>query len=72
MQHELLNALEALVDKHTMYKVLHTLSTIAYCKADHCATNWQDEDLAESWVEVGEVIDKAIDSLPEDCNVSAL
>jgi hypothetical protein len=41
--------LEAMVDKHGLAYVTELLSEICDAKADHLASNWQDEVAAKEW-----------------------
>lgn len=43
------DALENLLDKLGVRGLLEALSIIAVEKADHVATNWQDQRLARRW-----------------------
>lgn len=49
----LMDTLEALVDSNSLSRVLECLSDIAHLKADHVATNWQDDGLAKAWTKAG-------------------
>jgi len=51
--------LESLIDRYNMAEVLNALSEIAYEKADHVRTNWNDEPLARAWEASALAIDKA-------------
>ena len=46
-------ALEALVDCTSVRAVLECLAECCEAKSSHLATNWQDEDAAKLWAEVG-------------------
>jgi hypothetical protein len=46
---ELQNALEALVDQHSMTDVLDALAMVAFAKAEHLKSNWQDAQTAKVW-----------------------
>ena len=43
------DALEALVDASNLTAVVQALSEICDAKAEHIATNWQDDPLARAW-----------------------
>ena len=43
------DALEALLDRYSLANVVEALACIAWAKADHVRTNWQDERLARAW-----------------------
>jgi hypothetical protein len=45
--------LEAMVDKAGLRNVLWALQHIAYAKADHIHTSWQDHGLARAWEVTG-------------------
>jgi hypothetical protein len=51
------NELEALVDKHGLYGVVHALERICYGKAEHLASNWQDHDASRRWERAGKKFD---------------
>jgi hypothetical protein len=44
------NDLEMMIDKIGLSKVLFMLAEICHDKADHVATNWQDQRLAKAWL----------------------
>jgi hypothetical protein len=50
--------LEAMVDRVGMANVLYALAHIAWAKADHIETNWQDKALAYLWRVGGHKLDK--------------
>lgn len=47
-------ALEALVDRYDLDRVLDMLADICHGKADHLLTNWQDPRAARAWTKAGE------------------
>ena len=54
----MLDDLEQMVDKAGLSKVLFWLSTICDAKADHLASNWQDDNAAKEWKADARAIDK--------------
>lgn len=48
-RNDVVDELEALVDKYTLATVLDVLAEVASAKADHVETNWQDSQLAKAW-----------------------
>jgi len=44
-----IDALEALIDCHTLGGVLDLIAEVCSSKADHIRTNWQDEVTADQW-----------------------
>lgn len=53
-----LESLEALVDKHTLQGVLEGLAFIAGEKATHVEENWQDAELAKSWANDADYLER--------------
>ena len=49
MNRQELDALEALIDAHTLADVVGALAQLASEKADHIRENWQDDTTAEVW-----------------------
>jgi len=49
MNQDQMQILESLIDQTSLSDVLEAIETIAAEKADHIQTNWQDEELAETW-----------------------
>ena len=45
--------IEALIDKHTLYMVLDSLSRVAWEKGQHLRENWQDTVSAKRWEKAG-------------------
>jgi len=50
--------LEAFVDSYGIAGVLTALSWICSEKAEHCAVNWQDVNLAKRWMSNSKDIDR--------------
>lgn len=50
--------LEGLIDSTTLASVVEALSEIAYAKAEHLESNWQDANAAREWRIAGEVLIK--------------
>lgn len=46
-------AIEDMIDKHGMLEIIETIANIAHLKAEHITTNWQDNELAQRWKNVG-------------------
>lgn len=46
---EALDAIEDLIDKHDLPRVLEAIAEICSAKADHVASNWQDYALEKQW-----------------------
>ena len=44
-----IDALEALIDCHSLGGVLDLIAEVCSAKADHILTNWQDEATADQW-----------------------
>ena len=51
---EQITTLEQFVDSSSLATVLDALSTIAFEKAEHIHTNWQDRALARAWESAGQ------------------
>jgi hypothetical protein len=51
------SVLEGLIDRATLTVVLKALVEICQGKADHVATNWQDESLSRKWSDMADRID---------------
>ena len=51
--------LETIVDRIGLAKVLDMLSDIAYEKAAHVRSNWQDDQTAKVWSKAGNRVYKA-------------
>ncbi len=47
------DALEALVDKFNLARVLELLSEVAYAKAEHLESNWNDKHASHTWIAAG-------------------
>jgi len=45
--------LEQLIDAYGLPRLLAEMADIAYGKAEHVQSNWQDERLAKAWTKVG-------------------
>lgn len=56
--------LEQLIDCYGLPRLLAELSTIAYAKAEHLQTNWQDNILSKAWVRAGDRLAKLGHELP--------
>jgi phage gp36-like protein len=44
-----IDALEAMIDSHTLGGVLDIIAEVCSAKADHILTNWQDDATADQW-----------------------
>lgn len=55
-QDELIEALETLVDKHTLREVVDALSLVCTLKAEHIEDNWQDIRTASVWERAAKVL----------------
>jgi asparagine synthetase A len=49
----LVEALEALVDKFDIDRVVSKLADVAYAKAEHLESAWQDNRTARRWEAIG-------------------
>lgn len=56
--------LEQLMDSYGLPRLLHELAQIAYAKADHVQTNWQDKQLAQAWTRIGDRLGKFAHETP--------
>lgn len=52
------DAIEAYVDSHGLYGIVHMLETICYEKAVHLAHNWHDDGASLRWQKAGNEFDK--------------
>jgi len=59
--HNLTAALETLVDAHGLHAVLLDLAGVCASKSDHVLVNWQDRNLANTWMKAMTICDKAAD-----------
>lgn len=50
------DVLESLVDAHGLANILQDLATVCHGKAEHLASNWQDENSAQYWTKAGNAI----------------
>lgn len=55
--------LEEAIDHFGMSGLLMRLGSICNEKAEHIVSNWQDEDLAECWFNVGTMLDDLSDNV---------
>lgn len=55
--------LEQMIDRVDLAELADTIARIAYEKAEHVQTNWQDRDLARVWNRVGRRFDKLVPAL---------
>lgn len=55
---ELETVLESLVDQHTLGAVLAAIETVVREKAEHIATNWQDERYAAHWLRAANEVER--------------
>jgi len=53
---QMIDALESLVDKYGMVKIMVGLEHIADEKAEHVQSNWQDLVLADVWRKVSDAL----------------
>ena len=56
-------ALETLVDKHSVYDVLEALTDVMGEKAEHIRANWQDIPLALEWERDARKLTRALNQL---------
>ena len=52
-------ALERMVDSTSLYDVLNALEQVAYAKAEHLRSHWQDSITAQAWERVARAISRA-------------
>jgi hypothetical protein len=45
--------LEQMIDEHGMREVCEAIARIAWGKAEHIESNWQDKELAKVWEKTG-------------------
>ena len=57
-------ALEDIMDKSSLEKVLESLANICYEKAEHLRENWQDYTAAKIWDKAAHVVDRAAANVP--------
>ena len=50
--------LESLIDHYTLTEVVEELANIAYEKAEHVRSNWNDKPLEKAWNKIGNDFDK--------------
>lgn len=60
---DMLDQIEALVDKGTVGGVLSLLAEVCSAKADHIRSNWQDEQTASVWEKMTEECLRAQDRI---------
>jgi hypothetical protein len=53
------DALEQLIDTHTLGTVVEALAEVARLKAEHIASAWQDPSYARHWDRAARELDKA-------------
>jgi Zn-dependent M32 family carboxypeptidase len=53
--------LEALIDRYGARTVLEQFADIAYGKAEHLESNWQDKRSARNWSKLGQRLTKLVD-----------
>jgi predicted TPR repeat methyltransferase len=58
-RNDLARTLEDLIDAHTLADVLEALVEIASEKADHLASEWQDQEQARRWKKAANAVMKA-------------
>ena len=63
---ELAAELEPLVDRHGIADVLEALAVLGALKAEHVATNWGDQGLAQAWERVASKIEEAASVVREE------
>lgn len=56
--------LEQLIDCYGLPRLLAELAEIAYAKAEHVQTNWQDTALASQWTSIGGKLAKLGHNIP--------
>jgi hypothetical protein len=50
-------ALEQLVDANSLSAVVDALQSVAYAKAEHLESNWQDRQAAKHWLRAARALD---------------
>lgn len=60
-------AIEAMVDKHSIGYVLQLLEQLAYDKAEHLSANWQDKPYAKLWSDIAKRLGNAHVKMSEYC-----
>jgi len=61
--HEILDALETIVDHSSICEVVENLAHICYEKAEHLEMNWQDHETAKLWSKYGKILCKTAEKL---------
>lgn len=56
--------LEQLIDNYGLPRLLSELAEIAFSKADHVQSNWQDKSLALQWTRCGNKLTRLGHELP--------
>lgn len=57
--HERRDRLETIVDETDIGHVVDLLSEIAVLKAEHLATDWQDEEAAKMFMKIADILEHA-------------
>ena len=60
---EIRDIIEEYIDKESVSDALMLIQEICFLKAEHIATNWQDEQLALDWEKTGNIIGQSIPKL---------
>lgn len=53
------DAVESMIDRYTLHKVVEALAQIASEKEEHVQSNWQDKALALKWARAARLLDYA-------------
>lgn len=56
--------LEQLIDAYGLPRILAELGAIAYAKAEHIQTNWQDRTLSRQWSRLGDKLTQLGHEMP--------
>jgi len=56
---KLAERLESVVDQVGMSDTLYVLAQIAWAKAEHLVTNWQDRETSKLWERVAQILESA-------------
>ena len=57
-------AIEALIDKFDLARVLQWTAEVCYMKSQHVEENWQDQGLASEWTKAGHKVIVAGGTIP--------
>jgi 2-keto-3-deoxy-L-rhamnonate aldolase RhmA len=59
-------ALEAILDLIGADGILDAISDIAFAKAEHVRSNWQDDNLSANWEAIGARVEKLSHEISEE------